>query len=97
MQNFRTYQLALSLAKESRSLNLKGNYRDQFERAMLSVALNLAEGSAKPTMKDQRKFFYTALGSLREIQALIAVLGLVSIEKKADILGAHIYRLCNQM
>ncbi|MBI3534569.1 MAG: four helix bundle protein [Deltaproteobacteria bacterium] len=42
---------------------------------MLSIPLNLAEGSAKPTSPDRRKFYFIALGSLREVQTLLALFG----------------------
>ena len=95
MKEFRTYQLALAFAQDCKNADLKGNERDQFQRAALSIALNLAEGSAKPTRKDQKKFYFIALGSLREVQCLIAFAGLTQLEEKVDILGAHLYRLCH--
>jgi len=59
------------------------------------VALNLAEGSAKPTAKDQARFYSIALGSLRECQAVLELAGLESsaIAKAADRLGAHLFCL----
>jgi hypothetical protein len=45
MKNFRTYNMALELYRKGQDLPLKGELRDQFERASLSVVLNLAEGS----------------------------------------------------
>ena len=94
MQNFRTYQLAKELFHKSKSVKLKNPYRDQFERAMLSITLNLAEGSAKTSNADRKRFYEIALGSLREAQALIDILGLDHLAKDADVLGAHIFRLC---
>ena len=35
--------------------------KDQFKRAASSIVLNLAEGSAKPTAKDRKKFYYISL------------------------------------
>ena|SRR3989338_7293031 len=97
MKNFRTYQLAKSLYQMSRDIKLEGAFKNQFERAILSIPLNLAEGSAKPTRRDRRKFYFIALGSLREVQAILD-LGQATpcMLKQADILGAHLYRLCHR-
>ena len=94
MKNFRTYQLALEFYRESQKIRWNGPMKDQFERAVLSIPLNLAEGSAKPTAKDRRKFYRIALGSLREVQCLLELAGHRELFVKADILAAHLYRLC---
>ena len=60
---------------------------------MLSITLNLAEGSAKTSNADRKRFYEIALGSLREAQALIDILGLDHLTKDADVLGAHLFRL----
>ena len=49
-------------AKETFSLT------DQLRRALTSVSSNIAEGFSRKTNKDKCHFFYTALGSLTEIQ-----------------------------
>lgn len=95
MKNFRTYQLAIEFYKNCRNLKLSTVARDQFDRAALSIVLNLAEGSAKPTEKDRRKFYFTALGSLREAQTLLLLFGNNELVQKADTLGASLYRLCH--
>ena len=56
--------------------------------------LNLAEGSAKPTAKDRKKFYYISLGSLREVQAILDMIGHFELAKQADRLGAYLYKLC---
>ena len=71
---FRTYELAVDFYKECKKLKLKGIIRDQFERASLSIAMNLAEGWGRLTRNDRRRFFYLALGSLRETQAIVELL-----------------------
>ncbi len=96
MKNFRTYQLALSFYKNGQNLKLKGALKNQYERALLSIPLNLSEGSAKPSSKDRRKFYYIALGSLREVQTILSITGDQRLEKEADKLAAHLYRLCHQ-
>ncbi len=93
MKNFRTYQLARSLYQECRSVKLTGCHKDQFDRAILSIILNLAEGSGKLTRKDRRRFYSMALGSLREVQALMDIHNYNQLFKSADRVGAHIYCL----
>ncbi len=48
LQNFRTYQKAKDLYLSCQDLKLKNPIKDQFNRALLSRVLNLAEGSGKP-------------------------------------------------
>ena len=63
MKNFRTYELAVFLYKECQKIKVRNPViRDQFERASLSIVLNLAEGSGKPSAKDRRRFYSFALG-----------------------------------
>ena len=96
LKNFRTYQLAvefhrLYVVQEG----IPGYLRDQLYRASSSVALNLAEGSAKPTSRDQIRFYFIAMGSLRESQAALEIIKseCPELASLADKLGAHLYRL----
>ena len=70
MRNFRTFDLAVQFYRSTQSLKLKGALRDQLQRAASSIALNLAEGRGRPTVKDQVRFFHIAFGSVRECQAI---------------------------
>jgi len=97
MNQFRTYQLALELAKECRGIRLKGPYQNQFHRAVLSIALNLSEGSAKKSQRERLRFYETALGSIRETQTIIELQNLKSIEPLTDRLAAHCYSLCRSL
>src|SRR3954463_12544422 len=91
MKNFRTYQMAKELFQAGQKLKLKGAIKDQFERASLSVVLNLAEGSAK-TGADRKRFFTIALGSLRETQACLDILD-SPLKSMADKVASSLYRL----
>jgi four helix bundle protein len=95
MKNFRTYELSIQFHRGCQKLKLSTVAKDQFDRAILSIVLNLAEGAAKPTERDRRKFYFTALGSLREVQALLDLFGPEDLIRKADSLAAHLYRLCH--
>jgi four helix bundle protein len=96
LSQFRTYQLAVQFHHSVRSVALPGYLKDQMLRASSSIALNLSEGSAKPTRRDQLKFFYIAMGSLRECQSVLDLSpqSYPALVKQADVLGAHLYRLC---
>jgi four helix bundle protein len=94
MKNFRTYDLALNLYRQSRSLQLPtAEMKEQFERAILSVTLNLAEGSGRVTAKDRRRFYVISLGSLREVQAIFDLVDHKGLAIMADVFGAHLYKL----
>jgi four helix bundle protein len=95
MKGFRTYEMAIEFHRECQGLKLAVHARDQFDRALLSIPLNLAEGTAKPTPRDRKKFYFIALGSLREVQTLLALYGSADLQKKADGLAALLYRLCH--
>jgi len=93
MKNFRTYDLAVELFRDCQRLKLRAPFKDQFERASLSVVLNLAEGSAKPSAKDRARFYSIALGSLRETQAILALTGNEAQLQQSDAVAACLYRL----
>ena len=94
MKKFKTYQVAVQFYHKSNSLKLREPLRNQFQRASLSIVLNLAEGSAKLTPKDRRKFYRIALGSLREVQAILDIINHIELINEADKLGAYLYKLC---
>lgn len=97
LSQFKTYNLAVQFHHDVRALSLPGYLKDQILRASSSIALNLAEGSSKPTRRDQLKFFHIALASLRECQAALdlAPRHYSMLIDKSDQLGAHLYKLCH--
>ena len=94
MQKFKTYKLAVQFYHQSNRLNLKGPIKNQFQRALLSIPLNLAEGSAKSSAKERKKFYEISLGSLREVQTILSLINHQQLIKEADRLGAFLYKLC---
>ena len=93
LQKFETYQLALQLYRDCASVKAAVYIKDQLNRAALSVVLNTAEGSAKPTPKERARFYSIALASAREVQALIDVTGRRDLWPLADRVGGCLYRL----
>lgn len=80
---------------ECKTLRLPKALREQLTRASSSIALNVAEGSGKPTLADRRRFYAIALGSLRECQAIIAIedQGTPKLNSLSDDLGAMLFRM----
>ena len=93
INNFRTYDLALELYSKCEQIKARHHIKDQLSRASLSIVLNIAEGSGKPTQADKRRFYAIALGSLRETQCLLQITNAQSCFELANRLGGHIYRL----
>jgi four helix bundle protein len=61
---------------------------DQWRRAGYSVALNLAEGAARRSTKEFRRYVATARGSLDELEAifnLVEGLGYLTPERLAEL------------
>ena len=93
LNNFRTYQLAKVLYKECQKLNLRGEMKDQLQRASLSICLNLAEGSARKSKNDRIRFFNIALASSKEVYAILDILNYVKLKSIADQIAAMSYKL----
>src|SRR5262249_36376668 len=92
MKSCTTYQLAKALYHQVVALKLKGHLRDQAERAASSIVLNLAEGNTRKR-KERVRHYTIAMGSLREVQAVLDLTGRAELEEQADKLGAHLYKL----
>jgi len=96
--SFRTYQLSVLLYRQCACLKLPHHLQDQLLRASSSIALNLAEGNAKSSIKDQRRFFEIAFGSLREVQSILDLAnGRDDIKTLADKTAAHLYKLIHYL
>jgi four helix bundle protein len=92
---FRSYQLAVEFHRKAIQSSYAPHLREQMARAASSVALNLSEGSARPSATERRRFYTIALGSVRECQTILELTPNASPDliKLADNLGAHVYRL----
>ncbi len=93
MKKLKTYQLAKKFYQNSKKLCLKEPLKNQFQRATLSIVLNIAEGSAKPTIKERKRFYVISLGSLREVQAILDLIEHKNLMEEANILGGFLYQL----
>ena len=93
--NFKTLDLAIQFNHHIQHIKVAGHLRDQLHRAASSIALNLAEGAAKSSAKEKRRYYRTAYGSTKECQVIFMLLNSKNIEviQLADYLGASIYKL----
>ena len=93
LKNFRTYQLAVQFYRECEKTKAPQYLKIQLLRASSSIVLNLAEGSARTTEKDRKRFYGIALASLRECQSILDLLNQNRSWKTSDHLGACLYKL----
>ena len=93
LRDFRSYHVAVALYQECEQLKLRSHLKDQLLRASLSVALNLSEGSAKPSAVDRRRFYCISFASFREVQSILVVSQNDFLLQKYDHLGGMLYRL----
>ena len=80
-----------------------GFLADQLRRAMSSVVLNAAEGNARVSTKERRRFFQISRASLAEVSAcvdlmktfrLISANGANELKVHLDRISRMIYGLC---
>jgi four helix bundle protein len=91
---------ALSVEKECSSFP-KGNYwlADQFQRASLSISLNIAEGNGRWHKKDRKHFFIIARGSAFECLPLIDICNRKQLinNDKALVLKNELSTICKML
>jgi len=84
-ENLKIYHLANSFVLEIYELAKKFPKEEMFgltsqiKRAVISVVLNIAEGSGKNTKKDFAKFISQSVGSLVEVKACLILAGKLGI------------------
>ena len=94
MIKLKTYRLALEFYKEGRKLKIKNfPLKNQFERASLSIVLNIAEGVAKLSAKDRKRFYQISLGSLNETLVILEIMENNILIKKGNLVRAHLINL----
>ncbi|MBI4926092.1 MAG: four helix bundle protein [Bdellovibrio sp.] len=65
------------------------NYTANSKHALISIA----EGSGKNSVAEKRRFYSIAMGSLREVQALVDLIEQNGLIELADPVAAHLYKL----
>ena len=95
IKNFRTLDLSIEFYHHCEKIKCPTHLKSQLMRAASSISLNIAEGSAKPTEADRKKYYAIALGSQREVLTIFHLLKIETSDlgQKLDHLGACLYRL----
>ena len=99
-ERLRVYHVALELQCLANTLVPSVNrvLRDQFERASLSIILNLAEGCGRVSRRQKRYHYSVARGSATECAALTDVLRLRRLSPAPDCFRARSLAIrCVQM
>lgn len=89
--------LSVEFYQLCKKVKLDRDQYDQLKRASASICRNLSEGYGKPTFNDQRKYFYIAMGSLRECESilLMEMINDSKILSTIDCLEGSLFKLCN--
>ncbi len=69
----RLYELTDDFLEEAPS-RMRASFRDQLERAVLSVSNNIAEGFERGTTSELLQFIYIARGSAGEVRSMLTLL-----------------------
>jgi len=77
-QRLKCYQLTMSMTKAMPGLINRwprgyGYLSDQLRRAMASIGLNIAEGNAKRTYPERKRYFTSSMGSACECSAILEI------------------------
>ena len=91
----RTLNLAVEFYEKASHLKLKGAMRNQYDRALLSIVLNISEGSSKPSAKERRKYYFISYGSMNEVKTLLHLAKIHQFNEDLDSLGAHLWKLAH--
>lgn len=67
-------------------INAKTSVRDQLDRASISIALNIAEGNGKSSMRDRCRFFEISRGSALECSACLDILKIKNLIKTDQVI-----------
>ena len=72
---YRVANEALVIALDNRQMwkRLPGQMASQFERALVSIALNIAEGAGRESVADQKRHYAIARGSANEAGAVLSI------------------------
>jgi len=77
-QRLKCYQLAMSMTKAMPGLISKwprgyGYLSDQLKRAVASIVLNIAEGNARTSKLERKRFFTISMASASEVSSILEI------------------------
>lgn len=97
LKNFKTYQLAVEFYQNAQGIKLPYFLKDQLLRAASSCALNIAEGNARGSVVDRKRFFRMAYSSAKECQAILDLIKSDQSAQLLDSLAAHLFCLMRSL
>ncbi len=91
--DFKCHQMAVEIYKKCKKLKMPSYMKLQLLRASSSIALNLSEGNDRRTTKDQVRFFNMAFTSLKEVQSIMMLEDIKTLDHEIEQLSAMIFVL----
>ena len=96
------HQLVLSIYQATKTFPREEKYSliDQMRRSALSISSNIAEGFSRQSKKEKAQFYFTAKGSITELQNQLLVAKDVEYlpEKEFSVIAdqtVHVHKLVN--
>jgi len=88
-QRLKCYQFAMSMTKVVPSLISKwprgyGYLSDQLKRAMASIVLNIAEGNARSSFLERKRFFTVSRASSAEVSSILEIANAYKLIGKSE-------------
>src|SRR3989344_233466 len=96
------HQLVLSIYQATKTFPREEKYSliDQMRRSALSISSNIAEGFSRQSKKEKAQFYFTAKGSITELQNQLLVAKDVEYSPEKEFLviadqTVHVHKLVN--
>ena len=95
LKDFRIYVTAIQFYQLCKPLRLLPHAKDQLLRASSSIGNNVGEGYGRIGIKDKKRFYRIALGSVRECGTIFAQETITdpTLLDMIDFLGGGLYKL----
>lgn len=81
----KAFQLSIKIFKLTKSTNFESSIKNQLQRAVLSITLNIAEGFELQSNKQFVKFLFISKGSSGEVRSLLRICETLNMIEKSTV------------
>lgn len=79
----KAFQLSVKIFELTKSTNLESSIKNQLQRAVLSITLNIAEGFELQSNKQFIKFLFISKGSSGEVRSILKICETLNMIEKS--------------